>query len=182
MQFFFACKNMPFFAYKTLVSVKNGQNRRFNLWNRAVSGCVGKVPEWILVIFKHQDHFGIVLASFWARFGVVFTPFWGLFGSFFFTPFWPFWPCVHLVSGPFLTRPPCLCIVFFFFWGPLDYLRNFPCRIDVTKTQYFFWRLRLVSAHFSSFCGCSWVFWVLGHFETFSAKKNKLAQVASVSF
>ena len=49
------CKNKPFFGYKTLVLLKNGQNRRFNLLKCAVSGCVWMGPKGILSVFKQFD-------------------------------------------------------------------------------------------------------------------------------
>ena len=103
----------PFSAVKHLFRLKTGQNRRFNLWKYAVSGCVWKCPEWILSVFMHfyegphyfwpfwpfWSHFwpypGLYRAflgrNFWCRFSVVLTPFWALLGPFlsrFWTPFW----------------------------------------------------------------------------------------------
>ena len=44
-------KQAFFSATKHLFCFKNnGQNRRFNLWTCAVSGCVWKHPEWILSV------------------------------------------------------------------------------------------------------------------------------------
>ena len=107
----------PFSAVKHLFRLKTGQNRRFNLWKYAVSGCVWKCPEWILSVFMHfyegphyfwpfwpvWSHFwpypGLYRAflgrNFWCRFSVVLTPFWALLGPFlsrFWTLFGPFLP------------------------------------------------------------------------------------------
>ena len=67
-------KYAPFFAYKAVVLlVKNGQNRRFNLWKCAVLECVWKHPEWILRVFMH---FYKGAYDFW---------------TFLFRLYWPFW-------------------------------------------------------------------------------------------
>ena len=42
-----------FKGIENLFCLKNGQNRCFNLWKYAVSGCVWEDPEWILSVFMH---------------------------------------------------------------------------------------------------------------------------------
>ena len=44
-------KTTPFSAIKYLFCLKNGQNRRFNLWKYTASGCVWKYPAFILSVF-----------------------------------------------------------------------------------------------------------------------------------
>ena len=61
---------------------QDGQNRRFNLWKCAVSGCVWKGPEWILSVFKQFDE---GLNDFLPLFDP-FDPFWAIFDH-----FWLFW-------------------------------------------------------------------------------------------
>ena len=103
-------KTSTFSAVKHLFRLKNVQNRRFNLWKCAVSGCVWKGPEWILSVFKQIDE---CLDDFWtifAPFCPLFDPFWAIFDHIggYIGPFWDhfgtkigwFWGDF----GPFLGR------------------------------------------------------------------------------
>ena len=70
----------------------NGQNRRFNLWKCAVSGCIWKGPGLILSVFK-QIHEG--LHDFWTIFGhswSIFDHFWAI--------FWPYRGLHRTIFGP----------------------------------------------------------------------------------
>ena len=73
------CQTLLFSHIKHLFCFKNGQNRRFNLWNCAVSGCARKCPQWILSVFMQFDEglddLWTVVGNFWA----IFDRLWNIF-------------------------------------------------------------------------------------------------------
>ena len=95
---------------------KNGQNRRFNLWKCAASGCICKDPEWILSIFMQFDegpddfwtvfrYFRSILTPFWA----IFDPIGGYIGRFgdFGTKIESFWGDFRLILDHFWVDLGC---------------------------------------------------------------------------